>query len=480
MANTGTEMSARAVTVGEGAQEGYAPALDVQPCSDMWSVPLARAGWDDLPRELHREVLRLVPLRDATAARGVSPQMRDQVDEVWRAWGIRATARDEHDAVVKQFMGVTFYVELDLGPLAVYAFEGSHAHHLASLGLWWLAMLVAEATGINGMSWAVRDLWHLDQSPLMVAVRARRPVGRGARGHLEWAHTLGAEEVARMVRAAVAMGADVNWRGESALPLMSYCAARGCLEAAKICLAAGAEVDAISDDGLSCWTAVVHAGRRGHEAVVEALLEAGASAKAGEDGQDQTLAAVCQGHPTPGIVRRLAEAGADVNAVDEGGTPAFQVAASRCKLAVMEALVDLGANWACVDSFGMNAMHAVWKGEAVRWLAAHGLSIQGDGVHSSPLQTTCRLGHTSALTTLLELGADVHDRNIDGRTPLHSAASHAQNACRLLLEAGADATAIDAQGLTPLHMVMDVECVDVLVDAGADLEARDRWGRTPI
>ena len=59
--------------------------------------------------------------------------------------------------------------------------------------------------------------------------------------------------------------------------------------------------------------------------MVEALLEAGASAKVGEDGQDQTLAAVCDGHPTPGIVRRLAEAGAKVQ-------PALHVAASwRCR-----------------------------------------------------------------------------------------------------------------------------------------------------
>ena len=56
--------------------------------------PVARAGWDDLPGELHREILRLVPLRDATAARGVSRKMRDEVDEGWRAWGIRATAED--------------------------------------------------------------------------------------------------------------------------------------------------------------------------------------------------------------------------------------------------------------------------------------------------------------------------------------------------------------------------------------------------
>ena len=43
---------------------------------------------------MHRDILRLVPLRDATAARGVSRETRDEVDEVWRAWGIRATAED--------------------------------------------------------------------------------------------------------------------------------------------------------------------------------------------------------------------------------------------------------------------------------------------------------------------------------------------------------------------------------------------------
>jgi len=40
-----------------------------------------QVGWGDLPGELHREVLRLVPLRDATAARGLSRGMRDEVDE---------------------------------------------------------------------------------------------------------------------------------------------------------------------------------------------------------------------------------------------------------------------------------------------------------------------------------------------------------------------------------------------------------------
>ena len=258
--------------------------------------PVALAGWGDLPGELHREILRLVPLSDAKAARGVSREMRDEVDEVWRAWGIRATEEDRQ----KDIRSDARYLLrrdclLNVSPLVVCVHNGSHAHHLASMGLWWLALLVAEEPDMNGMSWAVGDEPDVDQSPLVVAVRARRPVGRRANGRVEWAHALGDEEVARMVRVAVAMGADVNRRLQGAWPLMSYCAARGCVEAVKACLAAGAEVDARGGAPYDWETALVRAGLEGHEAVVEALLKAGASAKVGRDGWDHTLPWVCEG-----------------------------------------------------------------------------------------------------------------------------------------------------------------------------------------
>ena len=451
---------------------------------DIQRGPVACAGWGDLPGEVHREILRLVPLHDATAARRVWREMRDEVDEVWRAWGIRATAADRRDAIRERLIYRTHVTELECGPLAVYACDGSHAHHLASLGLWWLAMLVAEATGINGMSWAVRDLWHLDQSPLMVAVRARRPVGRGADGEVEWAYALGEEEVGRGVRAAVAMGADVNVRLHRAWPLMTYCAARGCLGAVKACLAARAEVDAANFIHMGWWTAVVHAGRGGHEAVVEALLEAGASAKVGHGGRDQTLAAVCGGHPTPVIVRRLAEAGADVNSEDVNGT-ALRHAARHGNVALLKVLVEFGADVAVATSHGHTAMHKAANGEVVRWLAAHGASVQGDGGNDSPLQSACSGARVDAVRALIELGADVGYRDRQGGMALHRAAgSYLQQssveATQLLLAAGADVTAVDREGRTPLHKVMCAPVVDLLLDAGADLEARDESGRTPI
>ena len=254
----------------EGPRVGEARGGGAGSCAHSWRSrgirhgPLPLAGWGDLPGELHGEILRLVPLRDATAARGVSREMRAEVDEVWWAWGIRATAEDGlDDAFCDQLGKLLSLWKFDFAPLVVDVFVGSHAHHLASLGHWWLALLVAEGPDLNGITWQRLNAWYPEQSPLMVAVRAGRPLGRGADGKVEWAYVLGEEEVARAVRVAVAMGADVNRRLRDARPLMTYCAGRGCLEAVKACLAAGAEVDAEGGVFHSWKTALVHAARGG-------------------------------------------------------------------------------------------------------------------------------------------------------------------------------------------------------------------------
>ena len=345
---------------------------------------------------------------------------------------------------------------------------------------------MTEGPDINGISWAFFEEDDTELSPLMVAVVARRPVGRGADGKVEWAHALGDEEVARAVRAAVATGADVNRLLRGAQPLLTFCAARGCMEAVKACLAAGAEVNAEGDDGFVVWwTALVRAGRGGHEAVVEALLEAGASAAVGSRGGDETLVAVCGGRPTLGIVRRLAEAGANVNAVHDDGCSPLHNAADRGNVVIVEALVELGADLISADNREWAAMHYAANGEVLRWLAARGVSVQGDGFHESPLMRACDLGRIDAVRALLELGADVNGRGWEANTALHSAVAcdlevAAVEIAQLLLAAGADVKAVNDDDQTPLHCVRHAGCVDALLDAGADLEARDLEGRTPI
>ena len=152
---TMSETQRMAPRIGEASDEGGLSdrTQGARPRRRNAHVLLVLAGWGDLPGELHREILRLVPLRDATAARGLSQEMRDEVDEVWRAWGIRASAADLRTKIRSDFIEDTKSntcsprPEVDGGPLAVYASGGSHAHHLASMGLGWLALVVVREAG---------------------------------------------------------------------------------------------------------------------------------------------------------------------------------------------------------------------------------------------------------------------------------------------------------------------------------------------
>ena len=54
---------------------------------------------------------------------------------------------------------------------------------------------------------------------------------------------------------------------------------------------------------------------------------------------------------------------------------------------------------------------------------------------------------------MLDCGADIHEKDQYGDTPLHSAADHGQTeVVALLLKNGADINAEDDLGNTPLHL----------------------------
>jgi ankyrin repeat protein len=85
---------------------------------------------------------------------------------------------------------------------------------------------------------------------------------------------------------------------------------------------------------------------------------------------------------------------------------------------------------------------------------------------------------------LLDRGADVEAKDVDGWTPLHIVTyRNSIETAKLLIERGADVKAKDNDGWTPLHWASwnnAIELAKLLIERGADVEAKDNRGRTPL
>ena len=102
----------------------------------------------------------------------------------------------------------------------------------------------------------------------------------------------------------------------------------------------------------------------------------------------------------------------------------------------------------------------------------------------SALQMASSDGHTDIVNLLLEEGADVNAKNEDGKTALQMASSNGDtDIVKLLLEAGADVNAKDNDWGTALSDAVIHEKqqdVKLLLENGADVNQPNKDGETPI
>ncbi|XP_046581195.1 LOW QUALITY PROTEIN: uncharacterized protein LOC124288671 [Haliotis rubra] len=93
-------------------------------------------------------------------------------------------------------------------------------------------------------------------------------------------------------------------------------------------------------------------------------------------------------------------------------------------------------------------------------------------------------GHTGNIENVLDIGANINAKNLDGFTPLIRAAELRNYVVQnLLLSHGADVSKTDKVGRTPLHIVSahgDVESIKLLLTHGINVNSRDKNGRTPL
>ena len=233
-------------------------------------------------------------------------------------------------------------------------------------------------------------------------------------------------------------------------------------------------------------TPLMEAAGAGEEAMVEALLEAGADVAPATSIGETALHFATQRARTLAVVRRLIDAGADVNAGEgrAGWTP-LVYAVHFGDAETVEALIGAGA----VIPEGVSLLHfAARTGDTakIRSILDAGAAVEGrDKWGLSPLMWACKPDGLEAVRLLIDAGAEVNARDDRGETALMKASQDWETGevIRFLLEAAAAIDAADDEGRTALMHAIDsgaLEPARALIEAGADVNARDLAGRTPL
>ena len=307
-------------------------------------------------------------------------------------------------------------------------------------------------------------------------------------------------------------------RGRSVATPLHLAAAYGKWPAVAALLDAGADIDAIDDDGATPLGFALLTEPRLD--TIALLLERGAAPNAPIKSwggtplhitADPAVAALLIAYgadvnapneygATPlhtarsaGIFALLLGSGADINAVDDSGATVLPTAAGLGEVKLVETLLERGIAVDFSGSEGVELLYAAAgtdndKGvETVKLLLDRGVAVKdraftryGSG---TPLATAVRSENVAVVNLLLEHGADANVTENDGWTLLHHALN-SRNAelVETLLEHGADVNFYGGPESAPILIAVqtgDAAMVEVLLRHGADInEPRRDHNRT--
>ena len=277
-----------------------------------------------------------------------------------------------------------------------------------------------------------------------------------------------------MLRWLLDHGADINaspYYGKSSAHTdlerpLHWAAGSAPLPMIELLLERGADVEGC----LQWFTPLLLATRAGRRDVHDLLLAHGA--------RDHFLV-----HVAKGAVAEVAAAldGEEtlVNQQDKYGTPPLHIAAELQNLAMVNLLLDRGADVNLADAHKETVLFKL----GVR-LFDEALDHWGPRPPAS-MHDLSESAQLAVAVRLLEAGADVQARNWRRLTPLHRAVRADRiGYVRWLIDHGADVNAADVAGDTPLRRaVTDVQRLPVaklLIEAGADVNAKTKRGRSVL
>ena len=238
-------------------------------------------------------------------------------------------------------------------------------------------------------------------------------------------------------------------------------------------------------------TALIVAAVLGHKETVEVLLRAGAD-PSGEDGRGRSALwwAVNRGHEE--IVEMLLDPDAHL-AEEESAKRLLTIAVSRGQADILELLLDEGGDEFVENNLNFTALVQAVRREGLETAvllieAGAVVDAQADeGKGNTALMAASSEGHVEAVRMLLDAGADPNLRKGDGATALIMAVSGGNvEIVRMLLDAGADLNVQNNEGDTALILAAGryddarVPMVKLLLGAGADPNLENNEGATAL
>jgi ankyrin repeat protein/beta-lactamase regulating signal transducer with metallopeptidase domain len=268
------------------------------------------------------------------------------------------------------------------------------------------------------------------------------------------------------VKSLISRGADVNSKDEAGRTALHIAALQGRSGVAQLLIANGANLHARDEKGC---TPLSLAAQEGRLVMAELLIAKGADTNVKDANGNTPLhyAAIPEGSSKVHhirVIRHLVANGADINARNAKGQTAAHVAAEG----------------------GRNA-----HGRTVLSLNQLGTDVNlKDKVRNNLLHVAAKQARVWVIEDLLARGANVNEKNANGQTPLHIAASRRMRRnvdsrykiIKLLIAQGTNINAVDGNQSTALHEAARCGCADVaevLIANGANMNAKDRHDHIP-
>lgn len=248
----------------------------------------------------------------------------------------------------------------------------------------------------------------------------------------------------------------------------------GDLEAVKILLKSGADIDRLDGFGIGV-NALIYATSADHIEVVRYLLSRGAQVNARDTLYGDTAVLVALRSHNPEMISLLKNAGADVNLSNKSGFSLLMTAAWENDY---DQVKFLEANGAKFNSPDEELLYAVIRGDVAeiqRVLAAGAKVNQSYRYGRTPLMLAAQNGETAAVKVLIGAGADINAICSNGETPLmYAISSRHKSTILAVLDAGPDLNVAANGGATALSELAmqldDPDLVRLLIRRGASVD----------